>query len=87
MCLSRTSQVSVQDTTFHEMHVPSPPQISQPLWPRSWAVLQHQLTSKSAGMGFSLTGWVWGQQCANAEGVLAVRACAMGKTSNWRSIV
>lgn len=87
MCLSRASQVSVQDTTFYGMHVPSPPQSSQPLWPCSWALLQHQLTSKTVGMGFSLTGWVWGQQCSNAESVLAVRACATGKPSNWQSIV
>lgn len=56
MCLSRASQVGVQDTTFNGMRVPSPPQSSQPLWPWSRAVLQHQLTSKSAGMGFFPNG-------------------------------
>lgn len=87
MCLSRASQVSVQDTTFYRMHVPAPPPRSQPLWPWSWAVLQHQLTSKNAGVGFSLPEWVWRQQRSNTEGVLAVTACATGKTSNRQRIV
>lgn len=86
MCLSRASQVSVQDTTIYGRHISSPPQSSQPLWPWSWAVLQHLPAWKSAGMGFSLSGWVWGHQRSNAEGVLPVRTCARGNQQLGREL-
>lgn len=85
MCLSRASQVSVQDTTIYGMHI-SPLQRSQPLWPWSWAVLQHQPTWKRAGMGFSLSGWVWGHQCSNTESVLPVRTYARGNQRLGREL-
>lgn len=48
---SWAAQVSVQDTTFYGIHILSPSQSSQAVWPWSRAVFQHQLTLKSAKSG------------------------------------